>query len=406
MNHNTDKKLEFHEAANIFPLDEEHLDDLVNDIRKHGQQVAIEVLDGQILDGRRRYLACNKAWVEAKFREVKVTDPVAYVLSLNLYRRHLNPSQLAMVGARARDYYDRQAKERQKEHGKTAPGKSKSLPVSLPEVISGDARDHAAKAVGVSGKSIDYATKVVKNAIPEVVKAVDEGRMAVSTAAILAWAPEDVQRREVSNPKLNRQYKTKPNGAEKPVPQKPKEKEDDGEIKLQGVGVMRAHEAINCLKRIPKNDAINRIESPRPLLMVAGCGINASTLFRSGGNGGYAMTEDDFDIYYAIMLDSAFKEGFLIQASDYVTQRAQAQPENPKLETPLDLGVIVLTHGAEESLSDDDIISALRRQRWGDYGHPGADAVAHNAEIVAGGTPEPILGVFITESGAAVVKTV
>ena len=31
--------------------------------------------------------------------------------------------------------------------------------------------------MGVSGKSIDYATKVLNNAIPEVVKAMDEGRM-------------------------------------------------------------------------------------------------------------------------------------------------------------------------------------------------------------------------------------
>jgi ParB-like chromosome segregation protein Spo0J len=112
MNQNTE--LEFHEAANIFPLDEDHLEDLAADIRKNGQQVAIELFDGRILDGRRRYLACNKVGIEPKFREVKVSDPIAYVLSLNLYRRHLNPSQWAMVGARARDIYDRQAKERQK----------------------------------------------------------------------------------------------------------------------------------------------------------------------------------------------------------------------------------------------------------------------------------------------------
>ncbi len=84
--------------------------------------------------------------------------------------------------------YDRQAKERQREHGKTAPGKQKTLPATLPEV-KGDARDKAGKAVGVSGKYIDYATKVINNAEPEVVKAVDEGRMSVVTAAILSSEP-------------------------------------------------------------------------------------------------------------------------------------------------------------------------------------------------------------------------
>ncbi len=37
------------------------------------------------------------------------------------------------------------------------------IPVNLPE-STGDARDQVAKIVGVSGKSIDYATKVLNNA--------------------------------------------------------------------------------------------------------------------------------------------------------------------------------------------------------------------------------------------------
>jgi hypothetical protein len=60
-----------------------------------------------------------------------------------------------MVGARARNIYDRQAKERQKRKP------SVSVPVNLPEQ-KGDARDQAAKAVGVSGKSIDFATKILE----------------------------------------------------------------------------------------------------------------------------------------------------------------------------------------------------------------------------------------------------
>jgi hypothetical protein len=253
-----EKEFVFHEAANIFPLDEAHLNELASDIRKNGQQVAIELLDGKILDGRRRYLACKKIGIQPRSIEVDVADPVAYVLSLNLHRRHLSPAQLGMVAARAREIYDRQAKERQKEAGKVHGRGQTKVPVNLPEPISGDARDHAAKAVGVSGKTVDYATKVLKNAVPEVVKAVDEGRMAVSTAAILSSEPEEVQRREASSPRRNRTYQSISNGTGELVTQKPAENEDNGEIKLQGVGVLRAHEAINCLKRIPKNDALRK----------------------------------------------------------------------------------------------------------------------------------------------------
>jgi hypothetical protein len=58
-----------------------------------------------------------------------------------------------MVGAKARELYAKQAKDRQKQHGGTAPGKKKTLPATLPGLIAGDTRDRAGKAVGVSGKS-------------------------------------------------------------------------------------------------------------------------------------------------------------------------------------------------------------------------------------------------------------
>lgn len=250
--------LEFHEAANIFPLDEAHLNDLAEDIKTFGLQVPIETLDGKIIDGRRRYLACQKAEVEPEYKSVKVTDPIAHVISLNKHRRHLTPGQLSMVGARVRKWYDDEAKKRQQEGQERGRKAQKGIKENLPETASaGQARDQAGKAIGVSGKSIDYATKVLNDAIPEVVQAVDEGRMAVSTAAILASEPEEVQRQEATSPKRQRRYESTSSSRQKTDKDQKKE-EENGAIKVKGVGIIRANEAINCLTRIPKNDLLRK----------------------------------------------------------------------------------------------------------------------------------------------------
>ena len=73
----------------------------------------------------------------------------------------------------ARDIYDRQAKERQREAGEKFHAGAKQVPVTLPEPSKGDSRDLAGKAVGVSGSYVDGATKVIEQAVPEVIKAVD-----------------------------------------------------------------------------------------------------------------------------------------------------------------------------------------------------------------------------------------
>jgi hypothetical protein len=248
----------FHDAANIFPMDDEHLPELAEDIGKHGQQVAIELCGGLIIDGRRRYTACKLAGVDPYFTEVNPADPVAYVLSLNLHRRHLTPSQLSMVGARAREIHDKAAKDRQRASGGDRKSKeSKSVVENLPQPIQEKARDAVGKAIGVSGKSIDHATRVIKQAIPEVVKAVDEGRMAVSTAAILATEPADVQLAEVTNPKRNRTYKhPKPEQeGDEGGNSKPEPTAVDG-VKSQGV--RQANAAIDCLMKIPANDPQRR----------------------------------------------------------------------------------------------------------------------------------------------------
>jgi ParB-like chromosome segregation protein Spo0J len=93
--------LEFHPLANLFPLlDGDDLDDLVADIKAHGLHEKIVTYEGMILDGRNRYRACIDAGIEPTYTAYQGDDPVAYVISLNLRRRHLDESQRAMVAAK------------------------------------------------------------------------------------------------------------------------------------------------------------------------------------------------------------------------------------------------------------------------------------------------------------------
>jgi len=88
------QKLELHLYCILFPAcTEEELRTLTDDIRQNGLLEPIVLLDGKILDGRNRYQACQELGIEPETVEYDGDDPLAFVLSKNLYRRQLTTSQ-------------------------------------------------------------------------------------------------------------------------------------------------------------------------------------------------------------------------------------------------------------------------------------------------------------------------
>jgi hypothetical protein len=73
---------------------------LGDDIKANGQHEPIIMFEEKILDGRNRYFECIRVGVEPTFRPYLGDDPTAFVISLNLKRRHLDESQRGMVMAR------------------------------------------------------------------------------------------------------------------------------------------------------------------------------------------------------------------------------------------------------------------------------------------------------------------
>ena len=78
---------------------------------------------------------------------------------------------------------------------------AQALPENFPEVTGKETRNIAAKAAGF-GNETTYrqAQKVVEKAEPALVLAMDKGEIAISTAATLASAAPEVQRRAVAQP--------------------------------------------------------------------------------------------------------------------------------------------------------------------------------------------------------------
>ncbi len=97
----SDNELKAHQAAEVFPaLEGAEFDALVADMREHGQCEPIVVHDGEILDGRNRYRACLVLGIDPVTANWNGEgSPEAFVISKNIMRRHLTPSQRAMIAA-------------------------------------------------------------------------------------------------------------------------------------------------------------------------------------------------------------------------------------------------------------------------------------------------------------------
>ena len=238
------KTMKFHEASNIFTLLEgEAYEKFKADIVENGIAVPIVTLDGEVLDGRNRYRVAEEAGVELPQCEWKgeCGDPVRFVISTNLHRRQLTESQRAMVAARMREYFDKEAKKRMEEGrkkgggtaGRGRPKGENSSPANLPETKTGrDARDDAGAAVNVGGRTVDYATKVLRDGIEGLAESVDHGKMAVSVASSVADLPNAKQRQaiEAAEAGNKKQVRELCNKARKTKARKEKPKKEDQEL--------------------------------------------------------------------------------------------------------------------------------------------------------------------------------
>jgi hypothetical protein len=168
--------VQWHPYADLFPwIEGAAFDDLKADIAENGVLEPIVFFEGKILDGRNRYMAARDLGIEYPRVEYRGDDPLGYVVSLNLRRRHLTESQRGMVAAKlAKMPVGR-------------PEKAADLPVSPTQA-------EAATMLAVSERTVRAARKVQEVGVPALVAAVETGVVSVSAAAEVAKLPvEEVQ---------------------------------------------------------------------------------------------------------------------------------------------------------------------------------------------------------------------
>jgi ParB-like nuclease domain len=171
--------LEFHELANVFPLiSEEQTKELADDIKKTGLIEPLVLFEDKILDGRNRYNAAKLANYHLSPDDVveydvkEDGDPLVFVYSKNILRRHLTVGQRATIG------------DVLKERMSKADGKAK------------DKTKKAAEIAGVAASSVEQAGFVKKHA-PDAYDEVKKGKKTLHkamTEAAKKAAAEDLDK--------------------------------------------------------------------------------------------------------------------------------------------------------------------------------------------------------------------
>jgi hypothetical protein len=174
-------ELKQHPLSSAFPaMSADDFAALVEDIKANGQREPVMLQDGMVLDGWHRYRACLQIGIEPQKFTFGGTDPVSFVLSHNLHRRHLTPSQRAAAVVACTEWAP-----------KGRPGKA--------ETVSGFREKDLAKTAGTSDRTIRDAKAAHKAGLGEAVK---EGALTANEAAKVARGKPDAKpaKRELPAP--------------------------------------------------------------------------------------------------------------------------------------------------------------------------------------------------------------
>ena len=148
---------------------------LKDDIKTNGCHTPLWLYDGMIIDGRHRFEACEELGIkpECKTFEGTEDDMLAFVISQNLYRRHLSQSERTTIAANLANMPIGNPK-----------GKKTAYSITQPV---------AARLLNVSLRSVSSAKVIKENGSPLLNDKVANGEITISAAEKIAKLPHNEQ---------------------------------------------------------------------------------------------------------------------------------------------------------------------------------------------------------------------
>ena len=184
--------------ALLFPdMPETAFQALKQDILLHGQRTPIAVHQGLIVDGRHRKRACDELGLTPRYVFLdEYSDALGYALSMNVFLRHLSPSQLAVIAFRLYLLSRNLSPPRNEEEGEGEVAETmgpESAILQIPRLTLAQAADR----VGVSTRTVSDVAKVYSEGAPDLRIALDQGLVTASDGAKIVRETEETQNRAV-----------------------------------------------------------------------------------------------------------------------------------------------------------------------------------------------------------------
>lgn len=161
---------EFHPLSQMFPyMTSDELAVLRDNVDKDRPDVVkVYTLGGKVLEGKNMMLVAVILGLQVEFVEYEGSDPIGFLLTRNLHRRHLTISQRAYVAAQMVT---------------TTRGSNQHKGTGIPEPsIKEVAQPEAARLLCISVDSVSGASKILASGNEEIIGAIRHGTITIHAA--------------------------------------------------------------------------------------------------------------------------------------------------------------------------------------------------------------------------------